>query len=52
MRESTSEKENALREQNELREEDARWHMIYVAAVVFAALVVTTLYLFSRHFSS
>ena len=46
MRESTSEKEK------ELREEDARWHVIYVAVVVFAALVITTLYLFSRHFSS
>ncbi len=52
MRESTSEKEQVLREQNELREEDARWHMIYVAVIVFAALVITTLYFFSRWFSS
>jgi hypothetical protein len=46
MRESTSEKEQ------ELREEDARWHPIYIAAVVFAALVIGALYLFSRWFSS
>ena len=52
MRESTSEKEQAWREQRELREEDARWHVIYVAVIVFAALVITTLYLFSRWFSS
>jgi uncharacterized membrane protein YvbJ len=52
MRESTSENEKELREQNELREEDARWHVIYVAVVVFAALVITALYLFSRWFSS
>ena len=52
MRESTPEKERALREQKELREEDARWYVIYVAVVVFAALVITALYLFSRWFSS
>jgi uncharacterized membrane protein YvbJ len=52
MGESTSEKEQELREQNELREEDARWHLIYVAVVVFAVLVITSLYLFSRQFSS
>ena len=52
MRESTSEKEQGLREQNELREEDARWHVIYVAVIVFAALVIASLYLFSRWFSS
>jgi hypothetical protein len=52
MRESTSEKENELREQNELREEDARWYVIYVAVVVFAVLVITSLYFFSRWFSS
>jgi hypothetical protein len=52
MGESTPENEKVLREQNELREEDARWHVIYVAVVVFAALVITALYLFSRQFSS
>lgn len=52
MQESTSEKEKELREQNELREEDARWYVIYVAVIVFAALVITALYLFSRWFSS
>jgi uncharacterized membrane protein YvbJ len=46
MRESTPEKEQ------ELREEDARWHVIYVAVIVFAVLVITALYLFSRQFSS
>jgi hypothetical protein len=46
MRESRSEKER------ELREEDARWHVIYVAVIVFAVLVITALYLFSRQFSS
>lgn len=46
MPESTSEKER------ELREEDARWHVIYVAVIVFAVLVITALYLFSRQFSS
>lgn len=49
---NTSVKEKELREQNELREEDARWHVIYVAVIVFAALVITALYLFSRQFSS
>lgn len=52
MRDSTSEKERELREQNELREEDARWHVIYVAVMVFAALVITALYFFSRWFSN
>ena len=52
MRESTSEKERQLQAQKELREEDARWYVIYVAVVVFAALVITALYLFSRWFSS
>lgn len=52
MRESTSGKEQELRERNELREEDAGWRVIYVAVIVFAALVITALYLFSRWFSS
>jgi hypothetical protein len=46
MQQSTSEKEQ------ELREEDARWHVIYVAVIVFAAMVITALYFFSRWFSS
>jgi len=36
----------------ELSEQDARWYKIYVAVIVFAVLVITTLYFFSRHFSS
>jgi uncharacterized membrane protein YvbJ len=52
MQESASEKEKDLREQKVLREEDARWHVIYVAVIVFAVLVITALYFFSRRFSS
>ncbi|HZH30206.1 MAG TPA: hypothetical protein VEY11_05545 [Pyrinomonadaceae bacterium] len=38
--------------ERELNEQDARWHVIYVAVIVFAVLVITALYFFSRHFSS
>ncbi|MDQ1610412.1 MAG: hypothetical protein QOG00_343 [Pyrinomonadaceae bacterium] len=46
MPESTPETER------ELSEQDARWHVIYLAVIVFAVLVITALYLFSRYFSS
>jgi ABC-type glycerol-3-phosphate transport system permease component len=46
MEESTPETEK------ELSEQDARWHVIYASVIVFAVLVITTLYFFSRHFSS
>ncbi|HEX8131113.1 MAG TPA: hypothetical protein VF527_18585 [Pyrinomonadaceae bacterium] len=46
MPESTTETER------ELSEQDARWHVIYVAVIVFAVLVITALYFFSRWFSS
>jgi uncharacterized membrane protein YvbJ len=46
MPESTPETEQ------ELSEQDARWHIIYVAVIVFAMLVIAALYLFSRYFSS
>lgn len=46
MRESTSEKEN------ELREQDARWHVIYLAVIVFTVAVIAALWFFSRSFSS
>lgn len=46
MREGTPETEK------ELSEQDARWHIIYVAVLVFAVLVITALYFFSRYFSS
>jgi hypothetical protein len=44
--------ENMPETERELSDEDARWHVIYVAVIVFAALVITALYLFSRWFSS
>lgn len=46
MSESTPETERDLSEQ------DARWHVVYVAVLVFAVLVITALYFFSRQFSS
>ena len=46
MPESTPETER------ELSEQDARWHIIYVAVIVFAVLVITALYFFSRRFST
>ena len=46
MRESTPETER------ELSEQDARWHVIYLAVLVFAVLVIAALYFFSRYFSS
>jgi hypothetical protein len=38
--------------ERELSEQDARWYKIYFAVIVFAVLVITALYFFSRHFSS
>lgn len=38
--------------EQELSEQDARWHIIYLAVIVFAVLVITALYFFSRYFSS
>ena len=46
MSESTPETER------ELSEQDARWYGVYVAVIVFAVLVITTLYFFMRYFSS
>jgi hypothetical protein len=46
MRESTPERER------ELSEEDARWHVVYVAVLVFTVAVITVLWFFSRAFSS
>jgi hypothetical protein len=46
MGESTPERER------ELSDEDARWHVIYVAVIVCTVLVITALWYFSRHFSS
>ena len=36
----------------ELRELDARWHVIYVAVIVFTVAVIAALWFFSRQFSS
>ncbi|HEY1404610.1 MAG TPA: hypothetical protein VGB05_10820 [Pyrinomonadaceae bacterium] len=44
--------ENAPETERELSEQDARWHIVYVAVIVFAVLVITALYFFSRQFSS
>ena len=44
--------ENMPETERELSEQDARWHVVYVAVVVFAVLVITALYFFSRYFSS
>jgi len=38
--------------ERELSEQDARWHVVYVAVIVFAVLVISALYFFSRYFSS
>jgi hypothetical protein len=46
MPESTHETER------ELSEQDARWYGVYAAVIVFAVLVITTLYFFMRYFSS
>ena len=46
MRESTPERER------ELSDEDARWHVVYIAVLVFTVLVITALWFFSRAFSS
>ncbi|HZH90726.1 MAG TPA: hypothetical protein VEX70_08945 [Pyrinomonadaceae bacterium] len=46
MPESTPETER------ELSAEDARWHVVYVAVIVFAVLVIAALYFFSRYFST
>jgi len=44
--------ENTPGTERELSEQDARWHVIYVAVILFAVLVITALYFFSRYFSS
>ena len=44
--------ENTPETERELSEQDARWHVVYVAVIVFAVLVITALYFFSRYFSS
>jgi hypothetical protein len=44
--------ENTPETERELSEQDARWHVIYLAVIVFAVLVITALYFFSRRFSS
>ena len=46
MRESTPERER------ELSEEDARWHVVYIAVLVFTVVVIAALWFFSRSFSS
>jgi uncharacterized membrane protein YvbJ len=38
--------------EQELGEQDARWHVVYLAVIVFAVLVISALYFFSRYFSS
>ena len=45
-------RESATETEQELKEQDARWHVIYVAVIVFAVMVITALYFFSRYFSS
>lgn len=45
-------RENLPETDEELSQQDARWHIVYVAALVFAVLVITALYFFSRYFSS
>ncbi|HEY9405044.1 MAG TPA: hypothetical protein VIQ24_20500 [Pyrinomonadaceae bacterium] len=45
-------RENTPETERELSEQDARWHIVYAAVLVFAVLVITALYLFSRYFSS
>ena len=45
-------RENMPETEQELSEQDARWHVIYVAVILFAVLVITALYFFSRYFSS
>ena len=44
--------ENIPETARELSEQDARWHVIYMAVIVFTVLVITALYFFSRRFSS
>ena len=44
--------ENMPETERELSEQDARWHVIYVAVIVFAVLVITALYFFSRYYST
>ena len=46
MGESTPERER------ELSEQDARWHVVYVAVILFTVAVIAALWFFSRAFSS
>lgn len=45
-------RETRTETERELSEEDARWHVVYVAVVVFTVLVIAALWFFSRWFSS
>ena len=38
--------------ERELADEDARWHVVYVAVIVFTVFVIAALWFFSRRFSS
>ena len=44
--------ENTPESARELSEQDARWHVIYVAVIVFTVAVIAALWFFSRWFSS
>jgi len=44
--------ENTPETARELSEQDARWHVTYMAVIAFAVVVITALYFFSRWFSS
>ena len=37
--------------QDDDRQADSRWHVIYVAVVAFTALVISMLYLFYRYYA-
>lgn len=45
-------RENTPETERELSERDARWHVVYVAVIVFTVAVITALWFFSRSFSS
>ena len=45
-------KKSIPEKEKELREQDARWHVVYVAVLVFTVVVIAALWFFSRRFSS
>ena len=45
-------RENTPESERELSAQDARWHVVYIAVIVFTVAVITALWFFSRSFSS